>query len=35
MKSGEMFGSLKKYREEEFLKKNKTIYLCVEKEWTE
>ena len=35
MASGKMFGSLKKYREEEFLKKNKTIYLCVEKEWTE
>ena len=35
MASGKMFGSLKKYREEEFLKKNKTIYLCVEREWTE
>lgn len=35
MKSGEMFGSLKKYREEEFLKQNKTIYLCRGKEWTE
>lgn len=35
MKSGEMFGSLKKYRKEEFLRKNKVIYLCFGGEWTE
>lgn len=35
MKSGEMFGSLKKYREKEFFRKNKTIYLCFGGAWTE
>lgn len=34
MKSGEMFGSLKKYTEKDFLEKNRTIYLCFGGEWS-
>ena len=34
MKSGEMFGRLKKYREEDFLRQNKKIYLCYKGRWS-
>ncbi len=34
MKSGEMFGTLKKYREEDFFRQNKTIYLWHEGQWS-
>ncbi len=35
MKSGEMFGSLKKYREEEFFRQNRKIYFCYGEQWAE